>query len=616
MHACIHGIVHTKAGTWTCISMSIVRSREEEEDENGHNAVSLLLSSSSLLLLSVLLLFLRYTQSCLSDISFPNTHIDQYNTNLHIHMHTHTHSQADGDLLPVELDEIWKNAPKFPTDEDRIDVDSFVQVYRDIDDLFEEDDDDSTKTTDSVNDTAAATTTVAKDEVTVASESAVPAVQVDLTGVDKELGQAFLSLCDNTGMITKDSLQDWDEIDRLMQEDLVEEDELEEIWAKTATDETMDIQGFLAFNKELDSLFEEDDEDDEPEQVDSSTDTVSATTLDNDTDTPPMPSSEDELTEEEEELMEEFRTICDESDLAGRDAVRQWNDVVQLVDDNLLSEEEFDSIWADIPKVSSSDGRIDKIGFITFNSALDDLFEFEEETNGEAAKVPPSVPIPDTEADVPKTVAETPKQRSMVEAGDLPPGVLFASLVDNDTLLVGKDDLMLWQELNEMLDEGDLLEAELQSMFDANAKDGKLDEDGFIALYEAIDDLFEDDDDNDTDGQDDTQRVSQAKQALLAVVENMNSDEERLPCGLESTPEEETQIMKIVRVLEDDDANQVRQRGGEINQEELNGDWELLYSSSEAMKFNKGLSGLGGSVPNGKFGGLKQTLVANRYVQQ
>ena len=26
------------------------------------------------------------------------------------------------------------------------------------------------------------------------------------------------------------------------------------------------------------------------------------------------------------------------------------------------------------------------------------------------------------------------------------------------------------------------------------------------------------------------------------------------------------------------------------------------------MKFNKGLSGLGGSFPNGKFGGLKQTL--------
>ena len=32
------------------------------------------------------------------------------------------------------------------------------------------------------------------------------------------------------------------------------------------------------------------------------------------------------------------------------------------------------------------------------------------------------------------------------------------------------------------------------------------------------------------------------------------------------------------------------------------------------MKFNKGLSGLGGSFPNGRFGNLKQTLTATKFL--
>jgi hypothetical protein len=46
----------------------------------------------------------------------------------------------DGDLLEAEFNDIWEAAPKFPTCAERIDVDSFVQIYRDIDDLFEDQD--------------------------------------------------------------------------------------------------------------------------------------------------------------------------------------------------------------------------------------------------------------------------------------------------------------------------------------------------------------------------------------------------------------------------------------------------------------------------------------------
>ena len=44
-----------------------------------------------------------------------------------------------------ELQDIWNAAPKFPevgeNENSRIDVDGFVQIYRDVDDLFEDDDD-------------------------------------------------------------------------------------------------------------------------------------------------------------------------------------------------------------------------------------------------------------------------------------------------------------------------------------------------------------------------------------------------------------------------------------------------------------------------------------------
>jgi len=46
---------------------------------------------------------------------------------------------STGDLLVKELDEMWKSAPKFPDVEasvERIDVDSFIRIYRDIDDIF------------------------------------------------------------------------------------------------------------------------------------------------------------------------------------------------------------------------------------------------------------------------------------------------------------------------------------------------------------------------------------------------------------------------------------------------------------------------------------------------
>ena len=539
-----------------------------------------------------------------------------------------------------ELDEIWDNAPKFPTSNDRIDVDSFVQVYRDIDDLFEEDDE--------------------EDEVPKNEEATV---EVEEEEEEEELKPAFQSISDKDGMVTKAAIREWDEVQNLLEEGLLGDDELEELWKKTATQtDQLDWQGFVKFNAELDDLFEFEDEDDDDEEEDDDDeeeeeeeeqgeeqeegneedqvkeDVADATAEIEDAKeekeeeeeeaAPPTTAEtqqeeaepvssmaeeapvqeEAELTDEEKELAEIYQEICNDGGLLAIDALKGWNEVVELLQDKLLNEAELQDLWTQTANVQQdSDTLMNQAGFLDFNAKLDDLFEFDEDEEEEEDDDVDEAKEKDVPT--PPQQEQQAEQPAMVEGDDLPPGVIFASLVvNNDDLLVGKDDLQRWQELQEMLEEGDLLESELDEMFSANAKDGKLDEEGFVALYEAIDDLFEDDDDD----EDEIPTNSKVKQALLTVLSQLNRDEERLPCGLESTDQEEKQIVNIVALLEAEDTNQIKQSDGEIEQEDLNGTWELLFTSSAAMKFNKGLSGLGGSVPNGKFGGLKQMLIANK----
>ena len=103
--------------------------------------------------------------------------------------------QADEDLLPSEMDEIWDAVLKSSDDSSRADIDSFVQIYRDIDDLFEDEDEDVDG---SINEPPITET---------------PLVAVDDNGLDEELSNAFKSICDDSGLISKDKLKGWEEIE-------------------------------------------------------------------------------------------------------------------------------------------------------------------------------------------------------------------------------------------------------------------------------------------------------------------------------------------------------------------------------------------------------------------
>lgn len=375
--------------------------------------------------------------------------------------------KAAGDLLQEELNDIWDAAPKFPDVDsqspERIDVDSFIEIYRDIDDIFEDEDDvDGNKSAEELNNNKS-------DDI-------------QNEGDEQELKVEFYSICNSKGFITKADLKKWRDIQDLFKENMLDEAEFDAMWLKASkSSDLLDLDGFLAFNAELDELFVFDDDDDDS------------------------------------------------------------------IDDDGNKEEQLQMFYGD----------------------------------------------------------------------DLPAGVIFSELADDD-FLIGMNELKRWGDLQDMLSSGDLLPIELQNMFEqipkAPGTNDKLNEEGFENLFEAIDALFEDDEVEGSETYDDENDLSMnLKSDLLEAISSFSKDDDKMPCGLESTDESEVQeILNIVAELESQSSNLVLSSGGDLVPADVAGNWELLYTTSSTMKFNKGLSGL--VPPNGKFGGLKQTLKASKYL--
>lgn len=375
------------------------------------------------------------------------------------------------------------------------------------------------------------------------------------------------------------------------------ESELDEFWdsvPKSTTGESIAVDSFIKIYQSIDDLFE--DVDDEDDETDSST----------------MPSRESDTNSEIDAIVESgdlkviFAQLCNDDKVLTKDVLlEKWDEMVGLFKENLVSREEIDSFW----DKTSENGVMTFNGFTRFNDLLDELFEFEDEED---------VVSNDAKSDEP--VATPQEKRIMVEGDDLPPAVLFSNLASSNNL-VGLHDLAYWKELQDMLKEGDLLQKEFKDFFTKNAvKKGSelfLTEEGFVNMYNAIDDLFEDE-----SNPDETSKSPDAKRALMDFFDefemqrSMKDDaEKRLPCGLDAEEADDKLVDRIVSALEKDPSNIIEKRQGDLQQEDFVGDWQLLYSTSSAMKFNKGLSGLGGSFPNGKFGGLKQTLKYSRFMQ-
>lgn len=429
------------------------------------------------------------------------------------------------------------------------------------------------------------------------SESKSASSSVAADDIDS-LQALFNKYCDKDGLMTKAALAAMPPFCNMLKDEDLLMEELDDAWRVapkfpevSGQESRIDVDSFVQIYRDIDNLFEE-----EIVVVDEGAKSATKELQLQDTKDDDSSALEDEDETVEAELERVYEGLCDKAGLISKDALKKWDEVQKLLAEGLLGDDEFEDLWMKTTKSpGSSDLLLDVDGFLSFNVALDSLFEFDDEEDQSFQQSSGEAPV-----------------RKMVEGDELPPGVLFAALADED-YLVGMNELKYWAELQDMLAQGDLLQSELQEAYDKVKKNesGKLDEDGFIKLYEEIDSLF--DEDEELESTSSSMASKRVKDDLIAFLDVIVEDDQ-LPCGLECSEKDQKQVLNIVSALEEQPTNFVTSKKGNVQLKDLAGTWELLYTSSAAMKFNKGLSGLGGSFPNGKFGGLLQTFKADKYL--
>ncbi|KAL7492474.1 hypothetical protein ACHAWT_004968 [Skeletonema menzelii] len=434
----------------------------------------------------------------------------------------------------------------------------------------------------------------------------------------------------SNNQMSKEQLQNVPSIRDMLAEGDLLPSELDDMWDAIVSNKgedglTIDLEGFVQVYNDIDDLFEDDEEEDDDGVVDDATLEELSDAL-----TAAITSSADET-----DLAQVFDTLKDESSSSSTTTttstisfsqLRQWEEITSLVNEGMLGEDEFKSLWE-----SSGDGDdMDLERFVKFNNELDDLFVFddeevEEEEEDDVDEITSDMTEDEEESEQEEEEEQVQQQLPMITETDLPPAVLFSQLA-NENYLVGQAELKRWGELQEMISEGDLSQEELDVLVGrvekAPGTDTFLDEEGFCKLAEAIDDLFEEVDDETANNEPAPQQKQQEddfrelKVELLELLEDLDKigeEEGRLLCGLDCNELEQERVLEVVGELEREPYNKVvTVGGGAVSKEELVGDWELLYSSSSTMKYNEGLSGLAGGLT--RFGGLKQKIIGTKYL--
>ncbi len=131
------------------------------------------------------------------------------------------------------------------------------------------------------------------------------------------------------------------------------------------------------------------------------------------------------------------------------------------------------------------------------------------------------------------------------------PAAVFAQITSGSANAVGLDDLARWGELQELLEDGEILNSEVQSFYDAACRGGEqgLDEAGFEAMYDMIDNLFEDDVVDDVVEEDSATK----EEELIALLTKINSQAEasadKLPCGMDCKDEMREAVSDLIEQL-------------------------------------------------------------------
>lgn len=276
-----------------------------------------------------------------------------------------------GDLLSSELAAMWAAAPKSPlavdsseggaTPAEVIDVDGFIQVYQDIDDLFEEDDDDQTVAA------MAAEDAVAKGEESpddgMGEAEAVVADEED-TGL-KEVFVALGGANREDPSISFLQLRQWDDVADMIGEEELSEDELLSYWEMFSKGDRMDFKGFVKFNEEL---FEEFEDEDEADVTDVEKEEVAV----------PPPAPRPVITEIDLPPAVLFSQLANENYLVSKEDMQRWGELNGMLKEGDLTMDEFNALFDGAPKARGSADMLDEDGFCILYDSIDELFEDED----------------------------------------------------------------------------------------------------------------------------------------------------------------------------------------------------------------------------------------------
>ncbi|CBJ30044.1 expressed unknown protein [Ectocarpus siliculosus] len=308
-------------------------------------------------------------------------------------------------------------------------------------------------------------------------------------------------------------------------------------------------------------------------------------------------------------------------------------------------------------------------GFLEFDRQLSDLFEDEEESGtgaadqdqpptatSTAASTPPATPA----AATPVVAAAAPASPEAMDlagkeavADEGTPEGQFLRLSANTEGVLTLDDLLGWTEVAELLEDDLMSREEVGSMFESLPKtkgrgsstsSPAIDVKGFVEFARKLDETFEDfeEDGEETSSTDASARSDgtdasdgataneqlpdmtaseavvpkegnavEAKARLLSMCQREMAD-----CGMGCGEDKRAEMLEAMEaLLATEEGNLVL--GDDLGTGLINtlaGEWRLLYTSSNAMEYNQGLTGLANTIPNAKFQGLRQILHADGMV--
>ncbi|CAM9265325.1 unnamed protein product [Scytosiphon promiscuus] len=218
------------------------------------------------------------------------------------------------------------------------------------------------------------------------------------------------------------------------------------------------------------------------------------------------------------------------------------------------------------------------------------------------------------------------------------------------------DDVLGWAEVSELLEDDLITREEVGAMFQAlpkakgrgsSSSSPAIDVKGFVEFARKLDEMFEDADEEDVGeegtssaaavggdvaaslgGVEATEALPEMQMAAEGVVSKGGNaaeakarllsmcKEEMEDCGMGCGEDKRTKMLEAMEaLLATEEGNFVL--GDDLGTgliDALEGEWRLLYTSSNAMEYNQGLTGLANTIPNAKFQGLRQILHADGMV--